>query len=55
VSTIVTVAESVSEALRSASEATPLSGMICVAGSLYLVGETMEILGIEPWPSPPTR
>jgi dihydrofolate synthase/folylpolyglutamate synthase len=55
VSTIVTVAESVSEALRSASEATPLSGTICVAGSLYLVGETMEILGIEPWPSPPTR
>ena len=55
VSTIVTVAESVSEALRSASEVTPPTGTICVAGSLYLVGETMEILGIEPWPSQPSR
>lgn len=50
VSTILGVAESVEEALRAAREASPPAGTICVAGSLYLVGEAMEVLGIEPWP-----
>ncbi|MBI3449608.1 MAG: bifunctional folylpolyglutamate synthase/dihydrofolate synthase [Acidobacteria bacterium] len=48
-STIVSAAESIGEALREARGETPASGIVCVAGSLYLVGEAMELLGIEPW------
>jgi len=49
----VVATEGTAEALRRAREATPPSGTICIAGSLYLVGEAMEHLGIEPWPASP--
>lgn len=45
----VTIAETFEEALEEARAITPPDGSICVAGSLYLVGEAMQVLGIEPW------
>lgn len=40
--------ESSSEALRVAREKTPAEGLICIAGSLYLIGEMRpSILGLE--------
>ncbi len=43
--------DSAEEGLRVAREATPPDGSICVCGSLYLVGDIMRLLGIEPFPS----
>jgi dihydrofolate synthase/folylpolyglutamate synthase len=40
----VTVTESVAEALRAAAERTEAGGVICVTGSLYLIGEAQELL-----------
>jgi dihydrofolate synthase / folylpolyglutamate synthase len=37
-----TLAPTVAEALRAAYELTPSSGLICVTGSLYLIGEVMQ-------------
>ena len=45
----ITLTETVDEALREARRQTPSSGTICVAGSLYLVGEVMVSMGIEPY------
>lgn len=41
-------ASSVSEALRLAREVTPANGLVCVTGSLYLVGAVQEILKESP-------
>lgn len=38
-------ADSIKEALQSAQEITPDDGLICVTGSLYLVGEAQQVLG----------
>jgi dihydrofolate synthase/folylpolyglutamate synthase len=40
----VTSARSVSEALRQAKDVTPSNGLICVTGSLYLLGEVKVIM-----------
>lgn len=40
----VAVTESVAEALRAAAERTEAGGVICVTGSLYLIGEAQELL-----------
>ena len=40
----ITIAPSVSEALRKAREQTPEHGLICIAGSLYLIGEVKRQL-----------
>ncbi len=40
----VTTAHSVSEALRQAKDVTPSDGLICVTGSLYLLGEVKAIM-----------
>lgn len=45
-------AEALEEGLRLAKEITPPGGMVLVTGSLYLVGDAMGRLGIEPWPAP---
>ena len=42
----VTAARSVSEALQMAKDITPPHGLICVTGSLYLLGEVKAIKGI---------
>jgi dihydrofolate synthase/folylpolyglutamate synthase len=39
----ITLTSSPDEAMRAAREQTPSHGMICVTGSLYLVGEIMKI------------
>ncbi len=44
-------AEALEEGLRLAREITPPGGMVLVTGSLYLVGDAMRQLGIEPWPA----
>jgi dihydrofolate synthase/folylpolyglutamate synthase len=46
------VAGDVAEGLGEARAAAPPDGLVCVAGSLYLVGEVMQLLGVEPWPAP---
>jgi dihydrofolate synthase/folylpolyglutamate synthase len=38
-------ASSVNDALRIAKEVTPADGLICVTGSLYLIGEVQQLLG----------
>lgn len=43
----ITCAATVSEALELARQITPPGGMICVAGSLYLVGGVRDALGLE--------
>jgi folylpolyglutamate synthase/dihydropteroate synthase len=40
----ITLADSVSQALTLARAATPVGGLICVTGSLYLVGEIKSLL-----------
>jgi dihydrofolate synthase/folylpolyglutamate synthase len=40
----VSLAASAAEGLRTAREATPPEGIICVTGSLYLVGEIKSLL-----------
>lgn len=40
----ITVAASVSDALSKAREQTPLNGLICITGSLYLIGEVKRLL-----------
>jgi len=40
----VTAARSVSEALQQAKDVTPSDGLICVTGSLYLLGEVKAIM-----------
>jgi dihydrofolate synthase/folylpolyglutamate synthase len=40
----VTFARSVSEALQQAQELTPPHGLVCVTGSLYLLGEVKAIM-----------
>jgi dihydrofolate synthase/folylpolyglutamate synthase len=40
----ITATRSVAEALETARQLTPTGSMICVTGSLYLVGETKAIL-----------
>ncbi|HYE65051.1 MAG TPA: folylpolyglutamate synthase/dihydrofolate synthase family protein [Pyrinomonadaceae bacterium] len=47
----VTLTTRVGEALAAALEQTPPGGLICVTGSLYLVGETQNILGQQRHPS----
>jgi len=46
----VIVTESLEDGLREARSVTPPGGAICVCGSLYLVGDTMRALGVNPWP-----
>ncbi|HEX8473119.1 MAG TPA: Mur ligase family protein [Pyrinomonadaceae bacterium] len=46
-SSTITLAPSVREALRVARAQTPSGGLICVTGSLYLVGEVKSILEME--------
>lgn len=43
--------DSAEEGLRVARDATPPDGALCVCGSLYLVGDIMHLVGIEPFPS----
>jgi dihydrofolate synthase/folylpolyglutamate synthase len=40
----ITLAPTASEALRAAREQTPRDGLICITGSLYLVGEMQSML-----------
>jgi dihydrofolate synthase/folylpolyglutamate synthase len=40
----ITLAPSVSEALQAARAVTPSDGIICVTGSLYLIGEVQSII-----------
>jgi dihydrofolate synthase/folylpolyglutamate synthase len=42
--------QSVTEALQRALEVTPPDGLICVTGSLYLIGEIKAIMGAAPLP-----
>ena len=41
----VSCASSVNDAFRIAKEVTPADGLICVTGSLYLIGEVRQLLG----------
>jgi dihydrofolate synthase/folylpolyglutamate synthase len=41
----VIAARSVSEAVRQAKDITPADGLICVTGSIYLLGEVKAIIG----------
>jgi hypothetical protein len=42
-----TAAESVSDALARAFERTPGGGVMVAAGSIFLVGDLMKMLGIQ--------
>jgi dihydrofolate synthase/folylpolyglutamate synthase len=41
----ISVTRSISEALREANEVTSRPGLICITGSLYLLGEAKALLG----------
>ncbi len=43
-----TIAPSPAEALEAAYNLTPPVGLICVTGSLYLIGEVMQIKSVPP-------
>jgi len=43
----ITTVKSVNEALTTAQQITPADGLICITGSLYLVGEAQTLLNSE--------
>lgn len=49
------VTDTAQEGLEVARELTPGDGVLAVCGSLYLVGDLMRLLGVEPWPSSRSR